>query len=72
MAKETKISVTRLKKLLSGDRPTNEEIEKLAGCLVKVNGLVFDREELTDMRIAEELKQRQLERWKRNQSKLED
>ena len=72
LAKETKISVSRLKKLLSGDRSTDEEIEKLSGCLVKLDGLVFDREELTDMRIAEELKQRQLERWKKSQSKLED
>ena len=69
LAKETKISVTRLKKLLSGDRLTDEEIDKLAGCLVKLDGLVFDKEELTDMRIAEELKQRQLERLKRNQRK---
>lgn len=72
LAKETKISVTRLKKLLSGDRPNDEEIEKLAGCLVKLDGLVFDQEELTDMRIAEELKQRQLERLKRNQRKPKD
>ncbi len=72
LAKETKISVTRLKKLLSGDRPTDEEIEKLSGCLVKLDGLVFDKEELTDMRIAEELKQRQLERLKRNQRKTKD
>ena len=72
LAKETKISVSRLKKLLSGDRPTDEEIEKLAGCLVQLDGLVFDEEELTDMRIAEELKQRQLERLKRIQKKLED
>ncbi len=69
LAKESKISVTRLRKLLSGDRPTDEEIEKLAGCLVKLDGLVFDLEELTDMRIAEELKQRQLERLKRQQKK---
>lgn len=69
LAKETKISLTRLKTLLSGDRPTDEEIKKLAGCLVKLDGLVFDREELTDMRIAEELKQRQLERLKRQQKK---
>ena len=69
LAKETKISLSRLKELLSGDRPTNEEIEKLAGCLVKLDGFVFDREELTDMRIAEELKQRQLERSKRRQKK---
>ena len=69
LAKETKISQARLKKLLSGDRPTDEEIEKLAGCLVKLDGLIFDREELTDMRIAEELKQRQLERLKRQQKK---
>ncbi|MEM8723874.1 MAG: hypothetical protein AAGE84_32135 [Cyanobacteria bacterium P01_G01_bin.39] len=69
LAKETKISVTKLRKLLSGDRPTDEEIEKLAGCLVKLDDLVFDREELTDMRIAEELKQRQLERLKRQQKK---
>ena len=72
LAKDTKISVSRLKKLLSGDRPTDEEIEKLSGCLVKLDGLVFDREELTDMRIAEELKQRQLERLKRNQRKPKD
>jgi hypothetical protein len=72
LAKETKLSVTRLKKLLSDDRPTDEEIEKLAGCLVKLDGLVFDREELADMRIAEELKQRQLERLKRNQRKPKD
>ncbi|MEL7074911.1 MAG: hypothetical protein AAFY50_23455 [Cyanobacteria bacterium J06648_1] len=58
--------------MLSGDRPTDEEIEKLSGCLVKLDGLVFDREELTDMRIAEELKQRQLERLKRNQRKSTD
>ncbi|MEL6986884.1 MAG: hypothetical protein AAGK97_03550, partial [Bacteroidota bacterium] len=37
LAKETKISLSRLKKLLSGDRPTNEEIEKLSGCLVKLD-----------------------------------
>ena len=72
LAKETKISVSRLKKLLSGDRPNNEEIEKLAGCLVKRDGLVFDREELSDMCLAEELKQRQLERLKRSQRRLED
>ena len=72
LAKETKISLSRLKKLLSGDRPTDEEIEKLSGCLVKLDGLVFDREELTDMRISEELKQRQLERLKRNQRKPKD
>ena len=72
LAKETKISVSRLKKLLSGDRTSDEEIEKLAGCLVKLDGLVFDREELTDMRIAEELRQRQLERLKRNQRKPKD
>lgn len=69
LAKETKISQARLKKLLSSDRPTDEEIEKLSGCLVKLDGLVFDREELTDMRIAEELKQRQLERLKRQHKK---
>ena len=69
LEKETKISVTRLKKLLSGDRPTDEEIEKLAGCLVKLDGLVFDKEELTDMRLAEELKHRQLERLRRQQNK---
>ncbi|WP_319421692.1 hypothetical protein [Pleurocapsa sp. FMAR1] len=72
LAKETKISVSRLKKLLSGDRPTDEEIKKLAGYLVKLEGLVFDREELTDMRIAEELRQRQLERLKRGQRKPKD
>ncbi|MEM7593083.1 MAG: hypothetical protein AAF383_16460 [Cyanobacteria bacterium P01_A01_bin.83] len=69
LAKETKISVSRLRKLLSGDRPTDEEIEKLSGCLVKLDGLIFDREELTDMRIAEEIKHRQLERLKKNQRK---
>ena len=72
LSKETKIHVTRLKNLLSGDRPADEEIEKLSGYLVKLNGFVFDREELTDMRIAEELKQRQLERLKRNQRKSKD
>ena len=72
LAKETKISQARLRELLSGNRPTDEEIEKLSGCLVKLDGLVFDREELTDMRIAEELKQRQLERLKRNQRKSKD
>ncbi|WP_144873653.1 hypothetical protein [Hyella patelloides] len=69
LAKETKISVSRLKKLLSGGRPSDEEIENLAGCLIKVDGLAFDAEELTDMRIAEDLKQRQLERLKRQQKK---
>ena len=72
LAKETKISVTRLKKLLSGDRPTDEEIEKLAGCLVKLDDSVFDRQELTDMRTVEEIKQRQLERLKRSQRKPKD
>ncbi|MDJ0744485.1 MAG: hypothetical protein QNJ32_14150 [Xenococcaceae cyanobacterium MO_167.B27] len=67
LAKETKIPVRRLKKLLSGDRPSDEEIEKLADCLVKVNGSAFDEEELADMRIAEDLKQRQLERLKKSQ-----
>ena len=72
LAKETKISVTRLKKLLSGDRPTDEEIEKLAGCLVKLDDSVFDRQELTDMRTVEEIKQRQLERLKRSQRNPKD
>ena len=72
LAKETKISQARLKKLLSGDRPTDEEIEKLSGCLVKLDGLVVDRQELTDMRTVEEIKQRQLERLKRNQRKPKD
>ena len=72
LAKETKISISRLKKILSGDRSTDEEIEKLAGCLIKLNGLVFEQEELADMRIAEELKQRQLARLKRSQSKPEN
>jgi hypothetical protein len=71
LTKETKISVSRLKKLLSGDRPTDEEIEKLSGCLVKLDDLVFDKEELTDMRIAEELKQRQLERLRKQRNKLQ-
>ena len=69
LAKDTKISVSRLKKLLSGDRPSDEEIENLAGCLVKLNGSAFDEEELADMRIAEDLKQRQLERLKKSQKK---
>ncbi len=69
LAKDTKISVSRLKKLLSGDRASDEEIENLAGCLVKFNGSAFDEEELTDMRIAEDLKQRQLERLKESQRK---
>ncbi len=69
LAKDTKISVSRLKKLLSGDRASDEEIENLAGCLVKFNGSAFDEEELTDMRIAEDLKQRQLERLKKSQQK---
>ena len=72
LAKETKISVSRLKKLLLGDLPTDEEIHKLSGCLVKLDGLLFEREELTDMRLAEELKQRQLERLKKNQRKPKD
>lgn len=62
LAKDTKISVSRLKKLLSGDRPTDEEIEKLAGCLIRLNGTIFDEEELNDMRLAEDLKQRHLRR----------
>ncbi len=69
LAKDTKISVSRLKKLLSGDRASDEEIENLAGCLIKFNGSAFDEEELTDMRIAEDLKQRQLERLKKSQRK---
>ena len=72
LAKETKISVSRLKKILAGDRPIDEEIEKLARCLVKLDGLVFEQEELADMRIAEELKQRQLARLKRSQRKPEN
>ena len=62
LAKDTKISVSRLKKLLSGDRASDEEIEKLAGYLIRVNGGTFDEEELIDMRLAEELKLRQLHR----------
>ena len=69
LANETKISITILRKLLSGDRPDDEEIEQLAGCLIKLDGLVFDLEELTDMRLAEELKQRQLERLRRQQNR---
>lgn len=69
LAKETKISVSRLKKLLSGDRPTDEEIKKLAGCLVNSDGLTIEEEELADMRIAKELKQRQLERLNKQQKK---
>ena len=65
LAKETKISVTRLKKLLSGDRPTDEEIEKLSGCLIGISGETIEQEELGDMRLAEELKQRQLQREKK-------
>ena len=64
LAKETKISVSRLKKILSGDRPSDAEIENLSKCLVKLNGMAFDKEELTDMRLAEELKQRQVKRLK--------
>ena len=64
MAKETKISVSRLKKILSGDHPSDAEIENLSKCLVKLNGMAFDKEELTDMRLAEELKQRQVKRLK--------
>ncbi len=60
--------MTRLKKLLSGDRASDEEIERLAGYLIKVNGTVFGEEELIDMRIAEELKQRQLQRLKESQT----
>ena len=62
LAKEAKISVTRLKKLLSGDRPSDEEIEKLAGCLIRLNGTIYDEEELNDMRLVEDLKQRHLRR----------
>ncbi len=69
LAKESKISVTRLKKLILGDRPSDTEIESLSKCLVKLHGIAFDKEELTDMRIAEELKQRQLERLNRSRKK---
>ncbi len=62
LAKDTKISVSRLKKLLSGDRASDEEIENLAGCLVRFNGTTFDEEELSDMRLTEDLKQRHLRR----------
>jgi transcriptional regulator with XRE-family HTH domain len=62
LAKDSKISVSRLKKLLSGDRPSDEEIENLASCLVRVNGKTFDEEELNDMRLAEDLKQRHIRR----------
>ena len=67
LAKETKISVTRLKKILSGDRPSEEEIEKLSKCLVKLNGMAFEEEELTDMRLAEDLRQRHLRREQKRQ-----
>ena len=71
LAKDTKISVSRLKKLLSGDRASDEEIENLASCLVKLNGSAFDEEELNDMRLAEDLRQRQLRReQERQKSKL--
>ena len=67
LAKETKISVTRLKELLSGDRVSDEEIENFAGCLIRLNGQTFDEEELTDMRLAEDLRQRQLRRKQERQ-----
>ena len=62
LAEDTKIPVNRLKKLLSGDRATDEEIKKLAGKLVKFNGEFIDEEELVDMRLAEDIKQRQQRR----------
>ena len=54
--------LTRLEQLLLGDRATDEEIKKLAGKLVKFNGEIFDEEELVDMRLAEDIKQRQQRR----------
>ena len=56
LSKSTDIPVNRLKKLLLGDRATDEEMKKLAGNLVKFNGDIFDEEELVDMRLAEDLK----------------
>ena len=66
LATESNISVSRLKKILSGDRANDEEIEKLAGYLIRINGETFDEEELTDMRLAEELRQRQLRRQQKS------
>ena len=60
LAKETKISVSRLKKILSGERASDEEIDNLAGCLTRLNGTTFDEEELNDMRLAQDLRQRHL------------
>ena len=68
LAKETKISVSRLKKLLSGERPSDEEIENLSGFLIGLNGQAFEEEELSDMRLAEDLRQRQLRRAKERQT----
>ena len=62
LSKNIDIPVKRLKKLLLGDRATDEEMKKLAGNLVKFNGDIFDEEELFDMRLAEDLKQRQQRR----------
>ena len=62
LSKNTDIPVNRLKKLLLEDRATDEEMKKLAGNLVKFNGDIFDEEELVDMRLAEDLKQRQQRR----------
>ena len=70
LAKETKISISRLKELLSGDLPTDEEVKKLAGCLIGINEETIEREELEDMRLAEELKLRQLQRAKKRQKNL--
>ena len=62
LSNNTDIPVNRLKKLLLGDRATDEEMKKLAANLVKFNGAIFEEEELVDMRLAEDLKQRQQRR----------
>ena len=56
------IKVNRLEELLLGARATDEEIKKLAGNLVKFSGDNIDEEELVDMRLAEDIKQRQQRR----------
>lgn len=59
LAADTKIPVDRLKKLRAGDRATDEEIKQLAGYLITFNGQALEEEELADMRLAEDLQQRQ-------------
>ena len=62
LAADTKISVDRLKKLRAGDRATDEEIKQLAGYLITFNGQALEEDELADMRLAEDLQQRQKRR----------